>query len=173
MASVARAYIGLGSNLQDPVSQLRRAIDAMALLPDTRLFNISSFYESKPLVDPGATAVDTEPQGLYINAVAAVDTYLAARTLLDALFSIEAQQGRVRTRRWGPRTLDLDLLLYGNLCINEPDLIVPHPELPKRAFVLYPLYEIEPVLQVPGIGPVEELLKNCDANELKKLDVVP
>ena len=171
--NLERAYVGLGSNLQDPVRQLRQAAKSLGDLPESSLYTISSLYESKPLVDPDTAAVDTEPQELYVNAVAVVDTRLTARMLLEALQSIEIQQGRVRTRRWGPRTLDLDLLMFGRQEIREVDLVVPHPELPKRAFVLYPLYEIEPALVIPGFGPLQGLVENCNAEDLKKLAVFP
>lgn len=108
----------------------------------------------------------------YINAVAWVETALAPGDLLRALLEIERQHGRIRQRHWGPRTLDLDLLLYGQLRVDEPDLIVPHPGLHKRSFVLYPLHEIAPPdLEIPGLGAVQALFAGCDAGQLEKLSI--
>lgn len=128
------AYIALGSNLQDPLAQLRSAVAALANLPDTQLQRVSSCWRS--------AAVGPGDQPDYLNAVARIDTGLDAAALLEALQSIETAQGRVRTERWGPRTLDLDLLLYGDATIDTPTLIVPHPRMTQRDFVLYPLREI-------------------------------
>lgn len=148
------AYVGLGSNQENPVSQVRRAVHELAALPSSRLYATSRLYRSAPL--------GPADQPDFINAVAALETRLPADTLLAALQSIEACHGRVRGAvRWGPRTLDLDLLLYGDGVIDAPDLQVPHPGLPQRMFVLYPLNEIAPDLAVPGRGTVRELLQQC------------
>lgn len=128
------AHIALGSNLQDPLAQLRAAVSALADLPDTHLQRVSSCWRS--------AAVGPGDQPDYLNAVARIDTGLEAAALLEALQAIETAQGRVRTERWGPRTLDLDLLLYGNAIIDTPTLTVPHPRMTQRDFVLYPLREI-------------------------------
>jgi len=157
-----RAYIGLGSNLGDPAAQVRRALDALVSLPDSRLQSHSSLYRSAPL--------GPADQPDYVNAVAALDTDLDPHTLLHALQAIEAAQGRVRgDQRWGPRTLDLDLLLYGDAVINDAELAVPHPGLPARAFVLYPLMEIAPGLTVPGLGSLQELVARCPRDGLARL----
>lgn len=166
----ARAFIGLGSNLENPLWQLQRALPALAALPRTSLVTVSTFYRSPPLVDEDAAPENTV-QPDYINAVAGVETGLEPRELLQALLQIEQQQGRIRQRHWGPRTLDLDLLLYGQSRITEPDLVVPHPGLHKRAFVLYPLYEIAPGLHIPELGALQSLLAGCDAGRLEKLSI--
>lgn len=130
---MVRVHIGLGSNLDSPQRQLRDALQALAGLPDTRLVEASSFYTSNSLL-PG--------QPRYTNAVAALDTELAPLTLLEALQAIESEQGRERGERWGPRTLDLDIITYADRVIDEPRLKVPHYHLHARAFVLYPLAEL-------------------------------
>lgn len=155
-----RVYIGLGSNLTDPAEQLRNAIKAMAQLPDTQLAAVSSFYISDSLL-PG--------QPRYTNAVAALDTTLAPLTLLDALQGIELDQGRERHERWGPRTLDLDILVFGNRLINEPRLKVPHYHMQARAFVLYPLAELAPDLQLADGRALEQLLAACPFEGLERL----
>jgi 2-amino-4-hydroxy-6-hydroxymethyldihydropteridine diphosphokinase len=155
-----RVYIGLGSNLTDPAEQLRNAIKAMAQLPDTQLAAVSSFYISDSLL-PG--------QPRYTNAVAALDTTLAPSTLLDALQGIELDQGRERHERWGPRTLDLDILVFGNRLIDEPRLKVPHYHMQARAFVLYPLAELAPGLQLADGRALEHLLAACPFEGLERL----
>ena len=130
-----RIYIGMGSNLADPAEQLRSAVEALAQLPQTALVGVSAFYQSDSLL-PG--------QPRYTNAVAALDSTLAPLDLLDALQAIENDQGRERLERWGPRTLDLDILLFGDRLIDEPRLKVPHYHMQERAFVLYPLAELAP-----------------------------
>lgn len=131
-----RTYIGLGSNLADPAGQLRNALQALEHLPHTHLAGVSAFYASDSLL-PG--------QPRYTNAVAALDTALEPLALLDALQAVENEQGRVRAERWGPRTLDLDILLFGEQCIDLPRLQVPHVQMHLRPFVLYPLAELLPV----------------------------
>lgn len=154
MQDTVVAYIGLGSNQDHPVRQLRTAIKALASFPSTRLLVASPLYKSAPL--------GPADQPDYINAVAALETGLAPSALLAALQVLETRHGRVRgALRWGPRSLDLDLLLYGDAVINTPDLQVPHPGLPERVFVLYPLADIAPDLDVPGHGPVKQLLAHC------------
>lgn len=139
----ARAFIGLGSNLLSPLRQVRQAICELAQLPASRLRAVSSLYRSDPLGPSG--------QPDYINAVAAIDTRLTPLQLLDGLQAIENRHGRRRGAvRWGPRTLDLDLLLYGDAVLDEPRLTLPHPEILQRAFVLRPLAEIAPELCLPG-----------------------
>ena len=151
------AYIGIGSNLDDPEAQVRRAIVAFASIPETRFVRASRLFRTAPW---GRT-----DQPAFVNAVAEIATTLAPRALLDALLAIERAQGRHRDgTRWGPRTLDLDVLLYGDRVIDEPGLAVPHPHLAERAFVLLPLADIDPGLHVPGHGRISELLRNVDTN---------
>nr|WP_235281860.1 2-amino-4-hydroxy-6-hydroxymethyldihydropteridine diphosphokinase [Methyloterricola oryzae] len=155
MTEPVTAYIGLGSNLEHPEDQLRSARKAIAALAGLRELSISSLYRSAPM--------GPSDQPDYVNAVMAVSTTLEPLQLLDALQAIEQAQGRVRSgERWGPRTLDLDLLLYGEQNIDLPRLNVPHPGLAQREFVLYPLAEIAPPqLNVPGHGALGDLLKQC------------
>jgi len=155
-----RVYIGLGSNLAEPAEQLRQALVALEHLPDTRLAAVSSFYVSDSLL-PG--------QPRYTNAVAALDTGLEPLQLLDALQAIELDQGRERHERWGPRTLDLDILLFGQRLIDEPRLRVPHYHMHVRAFVLYPLAELAAELQLPDGRPLGELLAACPFEGLERL----
>jgi 2-amino-4-hydroxy-6-hydroxymethyldihydropteridine diphosphokinase len=160
---VTRAYIGLGSNLDHPREQLRRAIAELGQLPQTALVNCSPLYASKP--------VGPQDQPDYVNAVAELETQLAPLALLDELQAIERAHGRRRDGpRWGPRTLDLDILLYGDWIIREQRLVVPHPELAHRAFVLKPLYDIAPEAGVPGAGLVAELLRRVDLSGVWRLE---
>jgi 2-amino-4-hydroxy-6-hydroxymethyldihydropteridine diphosphokinase len=156
------AYIGLGSNLGEPLQQLQTALDALNQLPDTRVVNCSSFYSSKPM--------GPADQPDYINAVAELETALAPQELLLALQAIEQTQGRVRTgQRWGARTLDLDLLLYGDEVINTDSLQVPHPGLAERDFVLVPLAEIAPDIVIPGQPALKQLIEHCPDYGLERL----
>ncbi|HHJ12991.1 MAG TPA: 2-amino-4-hydroxy-6-hydroxymethyldihydropteridine diphosphokinase [Gammaproteobacteria bacterium] len=139
-----RAWIGLGSNLDSPLDQVRAALTELAALPDTRLAACSRLYRSAPMGPPG--------QPDYINAVAGVDTGLPPQALLDALQAIERAHGRVRGEHWGPRTLDLDILLYGDLKLDSPRLHLPHPGLLARNFVLVPLAELAPGLMLDGVS---------------------
>jgi 2-amino-4-hydroxy-6-hydroxymethyldihydropteridine diphosphokinase len=159
------AYIGMGSNLDDPVNQLHTALMELGMIPQTRVLKKSSLYRSSALL----SAENPQAQPDYINAVAAVATELAARALLDHMLRIEQLHGRHRGRRWAARTLDLDLLLYGEAYFDEPGLTVPHPGLPKRAFVLYPLHEIAPDLEVPGHGAVALLKDQCRAENIQRI----
>jgi 2-amino-4-hydroxy-6-hydroxymethyldihydropteridine diphosphokinase len=155
------AYIALGSNLDDPLQQLQRAIDALGAVPDSRIEQVSGVYRSAA-VGPGR-------QPDYLNAVLRLATRLAAHTLLDVLQEIERSQGRVRTVRWGPRTIDLDLLLYGNEEISTPLLTVPHPQLLRRNFVLYPLCEISDTdLALPNGERVDPVKRQCPRGDLVK-----
>lgn len=139
-----KTYIGLGANLGEREAQIRLALDDLARLPASRLVRASSLYDSEPVGDAD--------QPNFLNAVAEVETELTARQLLWNLLLIERRLGRTRSRRWGPRTIDLDLLLYGPLIIDEPELQVPHPELTRRSFVLVPLVELDPLLVHPVTG---------------------
>lgn len=149
LASTQRAYIGLGANLGDARSALVAAREALAALPGSRLAACSSLYRSAPIDSSGPD---------YVNAVVALDTGLSPDELLSALQAIEAAHGRERPYRNAPRTLDLDLLLHGDTVQDTPVLTLPHPRLHLRAFVLQPLAEIAPALEVPGHGNVAGLL---------------
>lgn len=144
------AYVGLGANLDDPVQQVQRACHELGAIRSTHVLACSPLYRSAPL--------GPQDQPDYINAVAALETGLAPLELLEALRTIEVQHGRRRDgSRWGPRTLDLDILLYGDLQRDTPELTLPHPGLHERAFVLYPLFDVAPGLQIPGRGSVRAL----------------
>ncbi|MEE1869294.1 2-amino-4-hydroxy-6-hydroxymethyldihydropteridine diphosphokinase [Pseudomonas auratipiscis] len=156
-----RVYIGLGSNLDDPLEQLCSAINALRELPGTSVAAVSAFYSSESL-SPG--------QPRYTNAVAALDSTLAPLELLDALQAIEAAQGRERKERWGPRTLDLDILLYGDQVIDIPRLKVPHYHMHARPFVLYPLAELVPSdFTLADQRSLEQLLADCPFVGLERL----
>ena len=139
-----KAFVGLGSNLGEREAMIRLALETLSRLPGTHLVKASSLYDTEPVGE-----VD---QPNFLNAVAQLDTELTARQLLWNLHLIEKRLGRVRTQRWGPRTIDLDLLLYGSLVLDEPELTVPHPELTARSFVLVPLVELDPLLVHPVTG---------------------
>jgi len=147
------AYIGLGSNLEDPLDQLRRAFADIDKLPDTRLVARSSLYRSAPI------GLLDQPD--FVNAVAKIETSLAPQVLLQALLHIEHQHGRERTIRNAPRTLDLDVLLYDDMQLHEPGLTIPHPQMHLRAFVLRPLLEIAPDVVIPGMGLAHQSLQSC------------
>lgn len=162
MMTLLRCYIGLGANLDDPLAQLQNAIQALKQIPDITVVAVSGFYGSKPM--------GPQDQPDYINAVAAIDTALTAEQLLDALQKVEQQHGRKRkAERWGPRTLDLDILLYGDQVIATERLTVPHYGLRVREFVLYPLYEIAPQLNLPDGTVLSSLLAQVSQNGLQKL----
>ena len=153
-----RVYIGLGSNLAEPRQQLEAALAALGRLPQTTLSAISSLYASDPLGPPD--------QPRYINAVAALDTELAPLQLLDALQRIELEQGRVRkAERWGPRTLDLDIMLFGHEVINTERLTVPHYDMKNRGFMLWPLFEVAPDLTFPDGASLQAVLQNLNADK--------
>ncbi|WP_323813960.1 2-amino-4-hydroxy-6-hydroxymethyldihydropteridine diphosphokinase [Cellvibrio sp. NN19] len=160
---MALVYIGLGSNLEDPLAQVMRAFGELAEIPETQLLARSSIYSSLPV---GPEQPD------YINAVALLDTQLAPLALLDALQAIEQAHQRVRIQHWGPRTLDLDLLLYGDDVIDLERLKVPHPYLTQRSFVLYPLADITPDLHLPDGTPLADLLSHCPADGLVRMPSV-
>jgi len=155
------AYIGLGSNLHQPLRQLRAALLAVGQLPSSQLVRVSSAYRS--------TAVGPGEQPDYLNAVLRLDTALQPADLLRALQSIEQARGRIRTIRWGARSLDLDILLYGDRRIATPSLSIPHPELQQRNFVLYPLAEIAgPNLVLPDGTELGTLIARCPRGDLVK-----
>ncbi len=155
------AYIGLGSNLEGPKEQIKRALIALNDTTDIEVSGLSSLYRSKPL--------DGSDQPDYINAVCRVKTHLSALELLYVCQGIESKQHRVRDERWGPRTIDLDIILYGTQVIASKKLVVPHPEMMNRAFVLVPLKEIEPNLIVPILGSLTGLIDKIDTSKIKKL----
>ena len=156
------AYIGLGGNLGDVPACLERALKSLDGLPCCRLVGRSPFYRNAPL--------GRSDQPDYVNAVAALETDLKPHALLAELQRIESLEGRVREERWGPRTLDLDLLLYGDRRIDDSDLTVPHPGMPERAFVLYPLRDIDPGLVIPGLGELQPLIERCPPWRMERLD---
>ena len=145
------AAVALGSNMDEPEWQVSRGFDEIAALPDTRLVARSRLYRTAP--------VGYVDQPDFVNACALVDTRLAPRALLDELLALEKRHGRVREIPNGPRTLDLDIVLYGDRVIDEPGLKVPHPRAHERAFVLTPLVDVWPEAQIPGRGAARELLR--------------
>lgn len=162
MLETVTACVALGSNLDDPRAQVQRGFEALAALPQSRLLARSRLYRTPPW------GITEQPD--FINAAARLETSLPPRALFDALRTIETRAGRVRGVRNGPRILDLDLLLYGDRIVAEPDLVVPHPRLHERAFVLLPLADVAPELEVPGRGRVRDLLARVDASGCIALD---
>lgn len=153
------AYIAVGSNLDDPINQAKLAIEALKTLPQSQFITASSLYSSTPM--------GPQDQPDYINAVVAIKTQLSPLALLDCTQAIEQQQGRKRkAERWGPRTLDLDIVLYGNEVMDSERLTLPHYGMKAREFVLYPLYEIAPSLQLPDGTKLSELLNQVARNGL-------
>jgi 2-amino-4-hydroxy-6-hydroxymethyldihydropteridine diphosphokinase len=155
------AYIGLGSNLNSPKQQIKDALVALNSTKDVKVVALSSLYQSKP--------IDDSKQPDYINAVCQVDTHLTALELLYVCQGIETKQHRVREKKWGARTIDLDIILYGVQVVASKQLIIPHPEMMNRAFVLIPLSELESDLKVPVLGPLQALIDLIDTSELIKL----
>ena len=159
---MVECYIGVGSNLGDPVQQVKSAFTALDKLPEGQLCSTSSLYISDPLGPPG--------QPRYVNAVVHLTTTLSAESLLDSLQQIENEHGRERSTRWGARTLDLDLLLYGQQVIATQRLTVPHPEMSSRSFVLLPLLEIDPNIQIPGLGSARTLSSGVSDLDIERLE---
>lgn len=155
------AYIGIGSNLGNPRAQVLAAFEELARLPATRLTGRSALYASAPVGAP--------PQPDYVNAVARVETRLGAAPLLHELQAIERRRGRARPFANAPRTLDLDLLLYGDGAVSTPELTVPHPRMHERAFVLAPLLDLAPGIEIPGRGPARALLQACRGQRLERI----
>jgi 2-amino-4-hydroxy-6-hydroxymethyldihydropteridine diphosphokinase len=155
------AFIGLGSNLDDPRAQVMCAFAELATLPNTRLLKQSSLYQSAP--------VGYLDQPNFVNAVAQLATALTPRALLQGLLQIEHQHGRERTFLNAPRTLDLDLLLYDHVQLHEHGLTIPHPHMHLRAFVLQPLLEIAPDCMIPAVGRAEYALRACREQALERL----
>ena len=158
----AIAFIGVGSNLADPLEQVRQALMELESIPGTRVTARSSLYRTSP--------VGYLEQPDFINAVASVQTTLKPQALLAALLAIENRHGRRRAMRNAPRTLDLDLLLYGEEVFDQDGLTLPHPRLHERAFVLAPLAEIAPEAVVPGMGRLQDLLARVDCNGVSRID---
>lgn len=156
------AYIGIGSNQGDARAHVLQAFDELARLPETRLEGRSALYRSAPVDAPG--------QPDYVNAAAGVDTDLSAAQLLATLQDIEKRHGRERPTPNAPRTLDLDLLLYDDTCIASAMLTLPHPRMHQRAFVLMPLLDLDPRLEVPGHGAARELLAGCAGQRVERMD---
>ena len=157
-----KAWLGLGSNLQQPEAQIREALRRLDATTGIELLKVSSLYRTPPWGD--------EKQDDFINAVSQIETALEPAALLNDIQGIENLMGRRRgDRRWGPRLIDIDLLLYGNLQVQAEDLVIPHPRMHERAFVLIPLIELEPGLVIPGHGRVDELLQQVDSIGIEKL----
>jgi 2-amino-4-hydroxy-6-hydroxymethyldihydropteridine diphosphokinase len=152
MAGMTRSFVGLGGNLEDPRAQIERALELLRAEEGVEVVAVSTLRETDP--------VGYEDQPRFLNGAAELQTTLSARELLERLLAIERRLGRVRGggTRFGPRTIDLDLLLHGDEVIAEPGLVVPHPRLHERRFALEPLAELDPQLDVPGRGPVQALL---------------
>ena len=168
------AYIGIGSNLVEPQNQVRQAIEELDDLPRSIGRCFSSLYRSAPMVlEEGSLGKEILEEGQdqpdYINAVVELETGLSPLDLLYELQHLEILHHRIRTERWGPRTLDLDILLYDSRIIESTELTVPHPGLYERNFVLYPLAEIAPNLNIPGSGQLSRLLSSCERGSLEKL----
>lgn len=159
------AFIGLGSNLEKPAAQLARAVAELASLPQTTLVAQSPFYASRP--------VGPQDQPDFVNGAVWLRTELAPHALLDHLQAIEQHHGRERLRHWGPRTLDLDILLFGQETLGDERLEVPHPELANRDFALQPLLDLNPDLTLPDGRSVASLRQNCPDNGLRKLPPIP
>jgi 2-amino-4-hydroxy-6-hydroxymethyldihydropteridine diphosphokinase len=157
------AFIGLGSNLANPSAQVLQAMQAIGLLPDTRVLARSSLYRSAP--------VGYLDQPDFINAVVKIETALAPFVLLQALLALEHENGRTREFQNAPRTLDLDMLLYDELQHHEHGLTLPHPQMHLRAFVLQPLLEIAPDCVIPGVGAAKIAMQACRDQQLEKLDI--
>jgi 2-amino-4-hydroxy-6-hydroxymethyldihydropteridine diphosphokinase len=162
MTEAVAVYVALGANLDDPAAQVERAIAELGALPESRVTGRSRLYLSRP------AGYADQPD--FINAAARLDTRLSARALLDQLLAIEQRHGRVRSFRNSPRTLDLDILLYDRLTLSEPGLHLPHPRMHERPFVLLPLAEIAPDIELPGHGPIAALIARLPSAGVRALD---
>jgi 2-amino-4-hydroxy-6-hydroxymethyldihydropteridine diphosphokinase len=159
---LTRCWIGLGANLGNPATTLAAALDALHATDGIRVAEVSPAWHTPPW------GVADQPE--FLNAVAGLDTTLDAHALLAVLLDLERRLGRSRDgQRWGPRWVDLDLLVFGRAVIDEQNLVVPHPRLSERAFVLVPLHAVAPQLEIPGLGRVDELLAALDDNEVHAL----
>ncbi len=155
------AYVALGANLGDPVNTIKSAIEMLKSLSNSRLVASSSLYRTAPM------GLHNQPD--FINAVVALDTQLTPAALLQQLFTVEAEFGRIRNVKNAPRTLDLDLLLHGHSVSNDPQLTLPHPRMHRRAFVLAPLAEIAPEVSIPGYGAISDMLAACADQKVERL----
>lgn len=161
---IRRVALGLGSNLGDRLEYLQAAVDTLTETPDIVPVAVSPVYEADPVGGP-------EGQPSFLNAVLTLDTMLSARTLVERALAVEDAYGRTREERWGPRTLDIDLLAVGSEVIDEPGLTVPHPLLAQRAFVLAPWADIDPDFEVPGVGRVGDLAAAVGASGVRRTDL--
>jgi 2-amino-4-hydroxy-6-hydroxymethyldihydropteridine diphosphokinase len=157
----AHAVLSAGANLGDRLGTLQGCVQAIAGLPDTDVLAISPVYETTPVGGP--------PQPDYLNAVLLIQTGLPPRDLLEAIGGIEARFGRVRAERFGPRTLDIDIISYAGQVSDDPELTLPHPRAHERAFVLAPWHDIDPGAELPGCGPIEQLLAGLDQGGVRKV----
>jgi len=158
---VTRVYLAIGSNLASPLEQVNAALSALAEIPESQLVAVSDFYRPPPL--------GPQDQPDYLNAAVALETALAPEALLDHTQRIELQQGRERkAHRWGPRTLDLDIMLFGEMQIDTPRLTVPHYDMKNRAFMLLPLAQIAPDLRFPDGDKLSDLLANLDPSGISR-----
>ena len=157
------AYVGVGANLDNPADQVRDALNRLASIPQTRMQLTSGLYRNPPM--------GPAEQPDYVNAVAGLLTRLTPENLLSELLNIEQRMGRRRqpAGRWGPRVIDLDLLLYGDRIIDAPNLSVPHPGISERNFVLFPLLDIAPQLAIPGQGKVATMAEGMDSSPLQRI----
>ncbi|KWW98889.1 2-amino-4-hydroxy-6-hydroxymethyldihydropteridine diphosphokinase [Carbonactinospora thermoautotrophica] len=158
-----RAVLSLGSNLGERLDQLQAAVDALADAPGVRVVAVSPVYETEPVGGPG------QPE--YLNAVVVVETTLPPRLLLEHGQAIEEALRRVRTERWGPRTIDVDLVTYEDETSDDPELTLPHPRAHERAFVLAPWYDVDPAAVLPGHGPVARLLDAVRGQGVRRTDL--
>lgn len=157
------AYVGIGSNLNRPAEQIKRAVLRLSQFPQTRFCTVSSLYQSEP--------IGVDPQPDFVNAVVCLKTSLAPFAFLKLLLQLESNFGRVRGPKEGEaRILDLDLLLYGRQIIESDRLIIPHPRMYKRRFVLLPLAELAPCLEIPRYGAIGQLIKNCEAQRVECIE---
>lgn len=164
MKPLRKVVYSIGSNLGDRLGNVQGAVDALSDTPDVIVVDISSVYETKPLGGP-----PDSPQ--FLNIVVVAETTLEPRTLVERAFAIEEAYGRTRSgERWGPRTLDVDLIMVGNAVVDQEDLKLPHPLAHERAFVLVPWYEVDPTAEIAGMGAIADLLAKADASGVVRRD---
>lgn len=162
MSRSVRVFIGIGSNLSQPSTQVLRAIEILKDFPPCQYIKHAQLLQTKPLGD--------RSQPDYVNTVVEMLTFLSPQQLLDELLTLEARQGRVRgNNKWASRIIDLDLLLYGDECVESPHLVLPHPGISQRGFVIHSLYELEPNLVIPGVGSIKSLFENADFEGIMSL----
>ncbi|MDH7482022.1 MAG: 2-amino-4-hydroxy-6-hydroxymethyldihydropteridine diphosphokinase [Armatimonadota bacterium] len=161
---MATVFLGLGSNLGDREANIRMALDKLVSQPEVKIRAVSSFYLTAP--------VGFQDQPDFVNAVAAIETDLSPKELLDVVLKIEREMGRVRNFKWGPRIIDIDILLYNNVKVNTDELVIPHPRMTERAFVMAPLAEIAPDLTLPDGRTPNDVLKELKNQSVRKLSEV-